>query len=224
MQKTECRDKVQIIHDYLNSLDVVNGQHVAGILQEVLSIDIYRISSSGEGKKAASYPAEVMNCVQKALLMDGRDSSAEYIMALEKAEVLDLYLIQQEECSAKDALRAINMIFGMNVEGIATLETARISLFSKGQWISRTGRDLAAVFTGKGDVDVEIRPTTYFKEITGHSELPDLLQDELKQLGFSYDKSRNGFYYSNPAGVSVPDEFKMKTMSTITKGLEEFRT
>jgi hypothetical protein len=230
MQQTDARadrteieplSKIQMIDTYLESLDHVTVDNIANILYDILKIDLHRISASGEGKKAALYPPAVMERVRASLMQAGKSAHNEFIMTLKKAEVLDLYLVQQSN-TGSGIRSAINMIFGMNLEGIATLAAAKISLYSKGQWISKTDKDLVAVYTGKGDIDVEIRPTAFFTEKTGQTSLPDVLQELLQEIGFSYHEEKGAYYYCNPSGESVPDEFKKRTMGTIMEGMRGY--
>ncbi|MFC0188724.1 hypothetical protein ACFFJY_10530 [Fictibacillus aquaticus] len=213
--------KVQAIDAYLDSLNHVTSVHIAKILYNILKIDINRISSAGEGRKASLYPPAVMERVRSSLERSGKPVHDAFIMNLEKAEVLDHYLGQHHN-SGSGIRAAINMIFGMNIEGIATLAAARIALYSKGQWISKTNKDLVAVYTGKGDIDVEIRPTPYFTEKTGLTNLPENLQELLQNLGFSFHEEKGAYYYCNPEGESVPDDFKTKTMNTIMNGMSGY--
>ena len=61
----------------------------------------------------------------------------------------------------------INQIFGINLNGVSSLEGAGISLYSKGQWVLQSDKDLFVVYTGSGDLDVKVFPTEYFTKQTG---------------------------------------------------------
>ncbi|MEB9502505.1 hypothetical protein P4J13_00740 [Bacillus anthracis] len=111
----------------------------------------------------------------------------------------------------------INQIFGINLDAISSLEGARISLFSKNQWVVRDEQDLFVVHTGLGDVDVKVFPTDYFTEQTGLEELPKDLKRSLTNFGFSCDERAGCYYYSNPSGEAIPDEFKGQIIGTILK-------
>ncbi|MFG6147116.1 hypothetical protein [Halobacillus sp. B23F22_1] len=140
----------------------------------------------------------------------------EYLMNLSKIEVMDLYMQSfGQKISGPDIRSLINGIFGINLDGIAGLESSGVSLFSKEQWISQYERDLFVVHTGVTDVDVWVYPTAYFTEQTSLTELPGELQEKLKILGFTYNEGVKAFYYSHPNGESVSDDFKGQTLGTI---------
>ncbi|HDX9630078.1 TPA: hypothetical protein ROY30_003795 [Bacillus cereus] len=115
----------------------------------------------------------------------------------------------------------INQIFGINLDAISSLEGARISLFSKDQWVVRDEQDLFVVHTGLGDVDVKIFTTDYFTEQTGLEELPKTLQQSLTNFGFSCDENAGCYYYSNPSGEAIPDAFKGQIIGTILKEIHD---
>ncbi len=115
----------------------------------------------------------------------------------------------------------INQIFGINLDAISSLEGARISLFSKDQWVIKDEQDLFVVHTGLGDVDVKVFPTDYFTEQTGLEELPKGLKQSLTNFGFSCDERAGCYYYSNPSGEAIPDEFKGQIIGTILKVIHD---
>ncbi|GAB6991087.1 hypothetical protein [Paenibacillus pini] len=123
--------------------------------------------------------------------------------------------------SGADIRKLINQKFGVNLDGVASLEKAKISLYSKGQWVVRNEHDLITVLTGTGDVDVKVLPTAYFMEQTGIQELPNELQQSLTSLGYSYDEEVGGYYYSNPSGKAVPDAFKGQTIGAIVQVIQQ---
>ncbi len=136
---------------------------------------------------------------------------------------IDTYLKQYgEDITAVEIRKAINQLFGINLDAISSLEGAKISLFSKGQWITRHENDLFVVDTGVGDIDVNIYPTKYFIERTGLLDLPTGLRQELTGLGYSYDKKIGGYYFANPTGEPVPDSFKGQTIGAIIKAIQQF--
>jgi hypothetical protein len=136
--------------------------------------------------------------------------------------VIDSFLEQHgKEATAAEIRGMINQIIGTNLEGISALEGSRISLFSKGQWIVRSDKDLVVVHTGPGDVDARIFPTNYFTEQTGLEDLPNDLQHSLTSLGYNYNEKIRSYYYSNPTGKAVPDSFKGQTLGAIIKVIRE---
>ncbi|MDM5250997.1 MULTISPECIES: hypothetical protein [unclassified Lysinibacillus] len=136
--------------------------------------------------------------------------------ALISRELIDSHLNQYaSEITGTEIRKIINKIFGVNLEGISSLEGARISLYSKGQWIVQHEKDLFVVHTGVRDVDVKVFSTNYFTEQTGLVELPTDLQHALTSLGYYFDEKMDSYYFSNPTGEAVPDAFKGKTMGAI---------
>lgn len=116
--------------------------------------------------------------------------------------------------------KMMNQLFGTNLEGIAALSRTRICLFTKGQWIAKKDKDLFAIYTGREDIDVKVIPTDYFIEKTGCHSLPEPLADRLYTLGYRFNEAIGAYYYSNPEGVSVPDDFKSKTIGSIVEVTE----
>lgn len=161
------------------------------------------------------YPEEITQRIKKAIVHKGEQASEAYIDSLTKVEAMDLYLKDYGEKISPDEIRRVILeIFGVNLEGISSLEKLRISLYSKGQWIAQKAGDLFIVYTGANDVDVKIYPTAYFKERTGLNELPEKLIIKLKKLG--YKRSEGGaLYYKNPLDESVSLTFKDKTIGAI---------
>ncbi|PFE18917.1 hypothetical protein [Bacillus cereus] len=126
-----------------------------------------------------------------------------------------------EKVTGIEIRQLINQIFGINLDAISSLEGARISLFSKDQWVVQDDQDLFVVHTGLGDVDVKIFTTDYFTEQTGLEELPKTLQQSLTNFGFSCDEKAGCYYYSNPSGEAIPDAFKGQIIGTILKEIHD---
>ncbi|MGG0302860.1 hypothetical protein ABEY59_16420 [Bacillus albus] len=122
-----------------------------------------------------------------------------------------------EKVTGIEIRQLINQIFGINLDAISSLEGARISLFSKDQWVVQDKQDLFVVHTGLGDIDVKIFPTDYFTEQTGLEELPKALQQSLTNFGFSCDEGTGCYYYSNPSGEAIPDAYKGQIIGMILK-------
>ncbi|WP_050181018.1 hypothetical protein [Domibacillus robiginosus] len=134
------------------------------------------------------------------------------------AIAMDLQVKQHEgSLTSADVRTMVNQLFGINLAGISELDAARISLYSKGQWLSQSETNLFIVYTGTGDIDARIVPTDYFTEKTGLKIVPDDLQQSLATLGFYYDETIQSVYYTNPSGEAVPNDFKVKTMKMIEK-------
>ncbi|MGP4077474.1 hypothetical protein [Halobacillus sp. K22] len=213
----EKMSKVEVMDRYLDS----NGKKVKStdiprIVNQIYSIELERISALGAGKQG--YPKEIINGVKKSLpqCADGED-----IQAFSKLKVLDLYLKSYgKKIDGPEIRRVINQIFGINLDGISSLEGSGVSLYSKDQWISQYDQDLFVVHTGLTDVDVWIYPTEYFTEQTGLKQLPKGLQNQLKNLGYRYHEEVGALYYADPKGESVPDEFKGQTLGTLIQYIQ----
>jgi hypothetical protein len=182
----------------------------------VYDIDLERVSELGAGKQVSTYPTEITDGVKQVLAHESIEDLDGYIQSLSKVEVMDLYLeYYGKKIEGPEIRRVINQIFGVNLDGISSLEGSGVSIFSKNQWISQYDNDLFVVHTGLTDVDVWVYPTEYFTEQTGLTELPTGLQNGLMALGFEYSEEKGTLYYANPTGESVPDQFKGHTLGTI---------
>lgn len=138
---------------------------------------------------------------------------------------IDMYLDQYEKkMTGEDIRDMLNQIFGINLNAIATLEQERISLYSKGQWVVKNDKDLFIVYTGMEDIDVKVFPTKYFTEQTGLDVLPNELQHLLTSIGFYYDEKIHSYYYANPTGKAVTDDFKAQTIGAIVEVIHKFHS
>ncbi|PEC51804.1 hypothetical protein COK56_27930 [Bacillus cereus] len=156
--------------------------------------------------------------LSKEWIMAEAVSSTENIAKMAIDSTLARY---REKMTGIEIRQLINQIFGINLDAISSLEGARISLFSKEQWVVRDEQDLFVVHTGLGDVDVKIFTTDYFTEQTGLEELPKTLQQSLTNFGFSCDEGNGCYYYSNPSGEAIPDAFKGQIIGTILKEIHD---
>ncbi|QOR68241.1 hypothetical protein IM538_09105 [Cytobacillus suaedae] len=224
MPSIEVMTKVEVMDKYLVFGKKIGSIEIRRVVNDIFTIDLNRVSEEGEGKATQSYPDEIMQGVRKVLSMEGTSVEKDtYIMSLPKVKVMDLYLqYYGDKIESSEIRRVINQIYGINLNGISGLEAARISLYSKGQWISKTERDLFEVHTGTGDIDVWILPSEYFVKNTGITTLPEELQDLLKNLGYWYDNEKGTFYYSTNSNETVPDSFKGQTMGTISTIVKQF--
>lgn len=129
---------------------------------------------------------------------------------------LEYYLDQSKgTLTGKEVRTIIKNLFGINLDGISSLAGAKISIYSKEQWITQHDHDLFVVDTPLGDADVRIYPTPLFTKKTGLNRVPTELQQALAELGYSFDSDNNWCYYCNPTGESVGHEFKVETIETI---------
>ncbi len=219
MASIEAMAKVEVMDKYLDYYGKkIESIEIRRVINDIFAINLNRVSEEGEGKATQAYPDEIMQGIRKVLSMEGTLVEQDaFIMSLPKVKVMDLYLeYYGDKIESSEIRRVINQIYGINLNGISGLEAARISLYSKGQWISKTERDLFEVHTGTGDIDVWILPSMYLIENTGITTLPEELQDLLKNLGYWYNSVKGAFYYSTNSNVTVPDVFKGQTMGAIS--------
>ncbi|SFT21851.1 hypothetical protein [Paenibacillus sp. BC26] len=135
-------------------------------------------------------------------------------------EVLDAFLQQAAgSVTGPEVRRVINENFAINLDALSALEQARISLYSKGQWMLRHEWDLFVVHTGTDDVGVSIYPTTYYAEHTGTAQLPQELLEALTDQGFTCDAESGICSYTSPRGEPVPDAFKGQTMKAVMSAI-----
>jgi hypothetical protein len=209
--------KVDVLDQFIEHSEIkITGLVFREAVFQVFGINLNTISKEGQGAKLFIYPDEIMVGVRKALKIETQSHETdEKIMSLKKAEVMDLFFDTYNIYIYSDMLRIVNLIYGINLPGISSLEHSRISLFSKSQWIVHNDTDLFVVYTGTGDIDVKVYPTPQYTKLTGLSELPPDLHEALFNLGFRYQEETGAYYYRNQNGETVPDSFKGQTLSVI---------
>lgn len=136
-------------------------------------------------------------------------------------DVFEDFLSQRQDApiTGTDIRRRLNEAVGINLDGLSALDGARFSLFSKGQWMVRGERDLFVIHTGPGDIDATILTTDHYVQLTGTTELPPQLKDDLTALGYRYDETKQVYTYSDPGGNAVPDAFKGQTIRAIRQAI-----
>lgn len=191
--------KAEMMDMYLDSYGKkISSSEICHVVDLIFKVNLDEIPIfSKEKEKAAGISSSVGN-------------------ALASREAIDSHLNQcDKEITGAEIRKIINEIFGVNLDAISSLEGARISLYSKGQWIVQHEKDLFVVYTGASDVDVKVFPTNYFTEQTGLVELPTDLQHSLTSIGYYFDEKIDSYYFLNPTGEAVPDDFKGKTIGAI---------
>ncbi|MDQ0232526.1 hypothetical protein [Metabacillus malikii] len=219
----ESLPKMEVLNLYFQHTNQpLTGQHFRKIVYYVFGMDLDYISNEGEGAKLSVYPDEVMDGMRKALNHKQLPTAEldKEIMSLTKAEVMDIYIDYFRVQSHEEVIRILNLIYGVNLRGLSTLENSRITLYTKKQWLFRKTTNLFEIHTGKGDIDVTILPTAYFIENTGINDIPNFLKTQLSDLGFIQLEGKLGLYYSNPNGETVSDQFKLLTINTIRKAID----
>jgi len=210
--------KVEVMDRYMTSFGKkVKGNEVRKAVQEVFAIDLDFISKNAIGTTVSTYDPAVMETLRLSLKLDKNDTTRDTdIMKMAKNRVLDRYSkIHNDKLSSMQYRVLINQIYGVNLDGISSLEHARVSIKSKGQWILQSDQDLIILSSSLDDVEVFVAPTELYIEKTGSTQLPASLIEKLSNMGFTYDAPTNAYYYANPTGESIPDAFKGQTLGSI---------
>lgn len=194
----EAMTKTEMMDQYLHSLErPVETKDICSIVNQVFGIDLLT---------KILYPYV----------------KADYGIELTPKETMDWYLNKFDSPpTGKEIRQMINYLFGINLDGISSLENSGISLYSKGQWIAHQPHDLFVVQTSLNDVHVKIYPTDYYIKKTGKKELPEDLQQSLCEIGFNYDEKMGSYFHENPTGQPVSDLFKIKTMGAIMESIDK---
>ncbi|MGV2620974.1 UNVERIFIED_CONTAM: hypothetical protein N8J90_07285 [Halobacillus marinus] len=186
-------------------------EDVAAVVQDAYGIDLKYVSETGAGKQRSAYKEETM-----AFLCEHSEYEKEELEELPKMEVLAIYIHAfDRKLTGGEVRRAVNTIFGINLDGISKLEGTGLAIFSKEQWITRSEDDVFVLHTGQTDADVWVTPTDYFTEQTGETEIPQALKYTLATLGFVYEEAVDTYYYRNPDGASIPDDRKTEMLGAI---------
>lgn len=214
--------KINVIERYFSFTDLpITSDRFKRVLNQVFGLNLNKISEDGEGAKLFIYPEEIMVCLRKKFSqINSTIELDQHIMNLKKSEVMDIFIKTNNSKTYEDMITIIKLIYGINLQGISSLEHSRISLYTKNQWLLKNDRDLFVVYTGKGDIDVRVYPTTYYIEKTGLNEIPLTLQHALNTIGFTYKREFHAYYYKNINGETVPDSFKGQTLRAIRSVIE----
>ncbi|MBO1510176.1 hypothetical protein [Metabacillus bambusae] len=209
--------KIDVLKQYIEQVEIpITGMLFREAVYHVFGLNLNKISDDGEGAKLSIYSDEIMEGLRQALnIKNHTTESNKTIMSLKKAEVMDLFLKKYNIDTYEEMIRIVNLIYGINLPGISSLEDSRISLYSKNQWLLQKDTNLFVVYTGKGDIDVKVYPTPYYIKQTGLTVLPQELQKALLNLGFRFDVEKEAYYYQNPSGETVSDSFKGQTLNAI---------
>ncbi len=192
----EDKTKLQVMDEYFSLNNNISAKTVFDFVQKVFAIDL---------QKAAVLNSELLKSLKNP----------------SPQEALNHLLRTQDKDISGETIRyMVNNIFGVNLNGIVSLEGKRISLYSKDQWIVQGENDLFIVSTGKNDLDVKVEISDYFKETTGLEDIPLVLKETLEEVGFT---CHDGLccYYATPDQKPVPDAFKGRTLGLIMKIIDE---
>ena len=210
--------KVQVMDHYLSSFGKkVKGSEIRLAVKEIFGADLDVVSKNDYGSKLAIYPEDVMKSLRASFKEKPASTKQDArIMKLTKNAVMDRYIKEHDyNLSGAESRVLINQIFGVNLDGISTLEHSQLAISSKGQWILKSDTDLLILESSLDDVDVSVYATPYFEKVTGSNELPESLKAKLMNLGFTYNQESELLYYKNPTGESVPDALKGQVLGII---------
>ncbi|TSB47440.1 hypothetical protein [Alkalicoccobacillus porphyridii] len=189
-------NKAQSMDNQLHNLSTsITTASIVSIVQSVYTINLNELPIVSTESSGAVFPP---------------GTTAEEAIATRLAQ-------HDGELTGPEIRQFINEMFGVNLDAISALDGAKISLFSKDQWVIQNETDLFVVWTGPGDLDVKIYPTSYFIEQTGASTIPEELKDALTDLGYSYNEETGGCYYVSPTGEAVQDAFKGQTIGAVVQ-------
>lgn len=218
--KIEQMPKVDVIDRYLASFGKkVKGNEIRRAVKEIFDIDLDVVSKNDYGSKLAIYTPAIMESLRASFNVapDFTEQDAR-IMDLTKNAVMDRYIKEHDyKLTGAESRKLINGIFGVNLDGISSLEHVQLGILSKGQWILKSDTDLFILESSLDDVDVSIYATPYFEGLTGSRELPESMVMQLVALGFTHYEESDLLYYKNPTGGSVPDAFKGQVMGILIK-------
>lgn len=204
--------KVEVMDRYLESFGVkLKGNEIRKVVEGVFDIDLNYISKSNYGTKLTVYDKSIMESLRMSLNVDRNSTDKDaQIMAMTRNEVMDRTIkVHDYSLTGAESRLLINQIFGVNLDGISGLEHARISIYSKGQWILQSDNDLFVLVSTLDDVGLYV-------STTGNSnQLPESLKQKLISFGFTYDADLDHLIYTNPTNESVPDALKGQILGSI---------
>ncbi|MGO1059591.1 hypothetical protein ACTL32_10725 [Planococcus sp. FY231025] len=214
----ETMPKLQVMDLYLASFGKkVKGNEIRRAVKEIFDIDLDVVSKNDYGSKLSIYPKGLMESLRASFNVapDSTEQDAR-IMGLTKNAAMDRYIKEHDySLTGAESRTLINQIFGVNLNGISTLEHMQLGILSKGQWIVKSDTDLFILESSLDDVDVSIYATPYFESLTGSRELPESMVTKLTAMGFTYYEESALLYYKDPEGGSVPDAFKGQVMGVL---------
>jgi len=198
---------IEVMDKYINTYgEQISAAKIFNVVSEIFGINLDKVSILDK-KNAESL--QVPTNIDTSITSPSRLAIDMRLSHLKK------------EITGEEVRKILNQTFGINLDGIASLERQRISLFSKGQWILQNDKDLIIVHTGIEDVDVKILPTDFFTKQTGLEELPIDLQHSLSRLGYRYDEQIRGYFYADPDGQPIPDNFKGQSLGAIIEVIQK---
>jgi hypothetical protein len=220
----ESMPKVEVMDEYIKSFgNKVRGEEIRAAVKEIFGADLNYTSEKNYGSQLSKYNDSVMESLRISLNVDSNSSELDtQIMAMTKNEVMDRYIeVHDYSLTGAQSRVLINQIFGVNLDGISSLEHSKVSIYSKGQWILQSDTDLLIVSSSLDDVELYVATTNYFEETSGSKQFPESLKQNLISIGFSYDADLNQYVYRNPTNESVPDAFKGQVLGSVLGTIAE---
>lgn len=200
----------------------VTGKEVREVITATYGIDLNYISEKNYGSKLSAYHTSVMENLRRSLNIEiGSMEMDAQIMAMKKNEVMDRYIeVHDQSLTGAEFRELANQIYGTNLTGISALEHSRLSIYSKGQWITKGDKDLFIVSSSLDDVELYVSATETFEEITGSNKLPEKLRQTLISYGFTFDAEQDRFVFRNTTDESVPDAFKGQVLGAVLETIQ----
>lgn len=204
--------QVDIMDKYLESFGAkVKGNEVRKAVYAVFRIDLDDVSERNYGNKLNSYDPSIMETLRDA----ERRTDAE-IMKMSKVSVMDAYLEAHDYALSGAELRIlINQIFGVNLDGISSVEGMQLGIHSKGTKIIDTPTDMLVISSSRDDVELYVNTTDYWEQVTGTNEVTDSLKQFLLDNGYTYDEATDKYMWVNPTGESASEAVKSKTIGML---------
>jgi hypothetical protein len=200
----------------------LTGPEVRKAVEQIYQIDVNYVSKMNYGSSLFIYELEIMQPVRRSLgLPIHSHERDEEIMGMSKNEVLDRVLEASGfQLTGWEVRRVINHIYGINLDGISALENSGIGIFSKGQWIIRSSRDLFTIASSPDDVEIYVWAAPFYYKHFGKRNIPETLAQDLEKLEFVYEKEHGHYKWVNPTGESAPDVFKTEAISSVLKEIK----
>ncbi|TVP87678.1 MAG: hypothetical protein EA344_01555 [Alkalicoccus sp.] len=200
----------------------LTGQEVRQAVERIYRIDVNYVSKMNYGNSLSTYGMEIMEPVRMSLgLPVYSHEKDKKIMGMSKNELLDRVLKSSGfQMTGWEVRRNINHIYGINLDGISALENSGVGIFSKGQWIIRSSRDLFIIASSPDDVEIYVFTAPFYQKHFGKRDIPETLAQDLEKLEFVHEKEHGHYKWSNPTGESAPDVFKTEAISFVLKEIK----
>jgi len=196
----ETMTKIEQMDFLVSNENSITPSFIQKLVADIFKIDLLVVSKRDEEykKEQSNHAPEVSKYEKLSQELDRMNSSI----------------------SGPSTRKLINEVFGINLDGIASLELARISIYSKGQWVIRNEKDLFIVSTDFGDIEINVTPAPYFIKQQDSSLVPTSVYDLLSQLGYTYNEDKTSLVFKTSNHTAVPDSFKGQTMGALLQVIQ----